>query len=221
MGSPMDVVPGITRTGGYFGRYARSGSKSSEQKFFNTSYDGDFGSTLEVLPGGGVSTSLCLIPQGAEEDQRIGRKCVITKILLRGYTFQKAITNTATMLRMLLILDTQCNGAYPAATDVLEGTPTVIDFNKLANSMRFRVLRDWFMPLPTDGAFALSTDVVNYGRRFTKFKYNKKCKIPLEFNGATGAITELRSNNLILMAIAVNNDTYTFSIKTRLRFSDS
>ena len=106
---------GYVRSGGYYGRFAGRGA---EHKFLDTGLTGTFDTTGEVLPGGGTSTGLNLIAQGTTESNRVGRKCVITKILIRGHV-TTASTEANNIIRMLLVLDKQANGAYPAYADVL------------------------------------------------------------------------------------------------------
>jgi len=71
--------PGYDRTGGSYGRYAGRGA---ELKFFDTSLSFLFDTTGEVPATG----QLVLIPQGVTESTRVGRKCVIKSVHLKGIT---------------------------------------------------------------------------------------------------------------------------------------
>jgi len=49
-------------------------------------------------------------------------------------------------------------------------------------------------------------------------KYNKKCNIPVWFNGATGAIAEIRSNNLVMCFIGTTANICSLNYTSRIRF---
>jgi len=54
-------------------------------------------------------------------------------------------------------------------------------------------------------------------------EWYSKCQIPLEFSSTTGAITEIRSNNLFLLAgcSTGGDDLVNFLGTCRLRYSDN
>jgi len=54
------------------------------------------------------------------------------------------------------------------------------------------------------------------------FEMYKKCNIPIEYSGTTGAITEIRSNNIFLLASSDGqaDDLVTMVGNCRVRFSD-
>lgn len=213
------VVPGFTRTGGYYGRYASARyrvARSSELKFFDTTLGAAIDSTGEVLTTGG---QLCLIPQGVTESTRIGRKCVIKNITIRGtfYINSLAAVSVGTALHMFVVLDKQCNGAAAAVTDVMTGTAFDVALRNLANSERFVVLKHFVLDV---GAIAGVSTVWDQVCR--SIMWNKKCNIPLEFSSTTGAITEIKSNNIFIMAgAAFTDDVWAFQGKCRLRYSDN
>lgn len=206
------VVPGFTRSAGFYGRFA---GQNAELKFFDTALSFNFDATGEVPATG----QLNLIPQGVTESTRVGRKCVLKSIHLKGsVTFTPAAAATAASTAfMYLVLDKQANGAAAGITDVLTGNGMQIAFNNLSNSQRFMILKKfkWTM-VPTAG---VTTAYNNTTKHFEKFK---KCNIPLEFSSTTGAITELRSNNVFLLAgtDGLSDDTITMNGACRVRFSD-
>lgn len=208
------VAKGYQRTGGFYGRYPPSGS---EQKFFDTALSFSVDATGEVPATG----QLVLIPQGVTESQRVGRKCVITSITINGLlitTFGAggvAAVNGNTVI--YLVQDKQCNGAAAAITDVFTGTALNSALRNLSNSSRFVVLKKWnWSWSPTAGVAAAFADMAK------KWYFFKKCNIPLEFSSTTGAITELKSNNLFLCAgcNGAIDDIVSVSANCRVRFSD-
>lgn len=210
------LVPGYTRTGGSYGRYgvsARLMGLAPEKKYFDTDLSFNIDATGEVPATG----QLCLIPQGDTENTRDGRKAVIESVQIRGmFSFTPAAAVTAIAnCHMYLVLDTQCNGAAAAATDVFTGTDFRSAMLNLNNSGRFRILKHWYVELePQAGA------TTAYNQAFKQLEYYKKCKIPVDWSSTTGAITEIRSNNIFLLAgcNTAADDLTAFVGTCRLRF---
>lgn len=187
---------------------------STEKKFY------DLNTTSTSVANTGVilnSGTLNNIAQGVTESTRVGRKCTIVGIHWRYTTVLQNSTgsvNTLDNLRMVLYMDKQCNGATAAVTDILE-TATRLSFNNLANKDRFRILAD----RNVDIAATAGNGTANC-RLSKSGSLHLKCAIPIEFSSTTGAITEIRSNNLGILLISENGDC-DFHSAIRLRFSDS
>ncbi len=198
----------------YGGRY----TSPVEMKFHDVDLD-----DAVVATGGTVTASVNLIPQGVTEKTRIGRKCNITRINWRWNitlpeTDAVATASPGDVIRMIMYLDKQANGATAAVTDILESA-SYLSYNNLVNKGRFQTLMDRkvtinYLSLASDGAGVVSSASVTKTGRF-----HKKCNIPIEFNAGTGAITEIRSNNIGVLLISVANQL-AFTSKIRLRFSD-
>ncbi len=167
-----------------------------------------------------VQAGVNLIAQGVTESTRVGRKCTIRSIHwhfvieLQGAT---AKGNTSDVVRVMMVLDKQANQALPANTDVLEST-SFLSFNNLSNRKRFRTLMDRTYTLVAQAGGGDGT-TEDYGEDQQWDEFHKKVNIPIEFNAAAGAITEITSNNLVIL-LASENGTSTFTSKVRLRFSD-
>lgn len=213
---------GFTRTTGYFGRYNRRPTVArtdQELKF----HDVDANVTVQDLSAGIIinTSSINLIPQGTTESTRIGRKCTLKAINFRGVlllneTAATVLTSPQTV-RIMLVKDAQCNGAAPTVTGVLE-TADYLSYNNLANKSRFHTLFDKSIQLNVQGAAGNGTANDSAARRYPVSFY-KRCNIDLEFDNTTGAITEIRSNNLFLLIIASDNVASTsLDSKVRLRF---
>ncbi len=203
------AMAGYQRTVGYYG-----GAK--ELKFFDTDI-----ALADVLAIGSVwEPSLNLIPQGTEQSQRIGRKCTLKSINVRfnvklgSQTGPLAASET---VRVMVVLDKQCNGLAATVAGLLE-TANYQSFNNLAEKSRFRVLCDRTYDLNAQassgaaGADETAPVVIND----TLFK---SVNLPIEFNeGATGAITEIRSNNVFMLAIAEIGGLASIDGTARVRF---
>jgi len=215
-------VPGLrgyARTGGkYTGRYARQyGRDGPEVKFFDTTHSFTCDTTGEVPATG----QLNLIPQGITESTRVGRKITIKSINMRLLVQPNTTVWIGSIVRLMLVQDTQCNGdaaTYSGQDGVLE-TDTVQAFRNLENTHRFIVHKDWYFPLTPKagvvGAFNVEARTLTF---------NKKCHIPIDFDSSatTGVLDTIRSNNLFLLArSSMDDDIVQVQGVTRLRYTDN
>ncbi len=209
------MVPGATRIGGYYGRYSGRGG---ELKFFDAVLD-----QAGVPTGGSILDSMNLIGQGVTESTRIGRKCTIKSIFWRyqvALPVQDAVAVpiTGDTFRVIMFVDKQANGATAAVLDILE-TANIHSFRNLANQNRFDILYDKlhninYAAMGSDGA-----GVMSQGKLVHNYTFYKKCNVVLEFDNTTGAITEIRSNNIGLLRISATGICDLLS-QYRIRFSD-
>lgn len=200
---------GYTRTGGYYGRFT---GNNPEKKFFDTALSFLFDTTGEVPATG----QLCLIPQGDTESTRDGRECRIKSIQIRAtLIFTPAAAATAsTSVWLYVILDTQCNGAAAAVTDVFSENTLHKAMINLANSKRFRILKRFRYTFNSPAGATTAYNTVT-----KHIDWFKKCDIPMVFSSTSGAITEIRTNNVFLMAGSdVSDDTVSCGGNCRLRF---
>lgn len=202
----MPFVKGKERIAGYYGRYNLPGG-GSEEKFFDTAVGFYFDATATEIPSGG---QLNLIPQGITESTRVGRKCTISSIHLRGLMSMENQSN-ATSVFLLVVLDKQCNGTAATPSEVMDNI--IKGQINLANSERFTILKRM--------VYDFTPKIANQ-RIYQYVDWYHKCTVPLEFSSTTGALTEIRSNNLFLLAVAAGgDDVVQFDGTCRLRFSDS
>jgi len=188
---------------------------NAEKKFFDTAISFNADATGEI----GNNTNLCLIPQGVTESTRVGRKCTLKSIQLRLTLIYVPAADTvgADTVTLYLIQDQQANGAVPAFTEMFTSTNMIVAVNNLANSERFRTLGRWCFRFQAGAGIQGA-----FGRDVQTLEWFKKLNMPLEFSGATGAITELKSNNMYLVAGTGGGSDDLVSIQgtVRLRFSD-
>ncbi|CAN8138855.1 Coat protein (modular protein) [uncultured Thiomicrorhabdus sp.] len=205
---------GIYRKAGYYGRYRRP---AQELKWFDTAK-----SAATVASTGVIwEDSINHLTQGAGESARIGRKATLTAVNFRAVVQLNDTTtvgNTDDGMRIILYVDSQTNGAAPAITDILE-TAEYLSFNTLVNTGRFRILMDKYIDISaTAGAYNGASETSMQVAKTVTFY--KRCQIPLEFDGATGAIAELRTNNVGILAIT-DAGLMTLRTNCRVRFSDT
>ncbi len=173
-----------------------------------------------IAAGVNVTDSINKIAQGITEVTRIGRKCTIRFINWRFDIAMGAKTSagdTSDVIRVLMYLDKQANGATAASTDILESADHQ-SFNNLSNKNRFRTLMDRTYDIMSSAGGGDGT-TEDYGASVIHDTFFKKVNIPIEFNSTAGAITEITSNNIGVLLIAKSGNAG-FQSKIRLRFTD-
>lgn len=204
-------------------RVGRAADAGGELKF----HDVDVTDTT-VSAAGSIQNSgtLNIIPQGTTEAQRVGRKCTIRSIGLRYDVSLPVNDNTGTpnsgdVLRVIVYLDKQCNGATAAFADILEAVDYK-SFNNLSNKGRFRTLLDRTHAINYAGLGSESAGSVSQAAVVHTYSFFKKCTIPIEYDNSvtTGALTSIRSNNIGILLIT-RSGVAGFDASFRFRFSDS
>lgn len=169
----------------------------AEVKFFDTTITDAVVSTT-----GTVQTSFNLIPEGVTTSTRTGRKC--TALALEGLfhislpAVEQANAPSGDTVRAVFFVDHQANGGNAGVTDILSAADFQSPLNAF-NTNRFTVLSD-------------TSEDINYAAAGggdycgvqTSFDLSLPLHIPLEFSAGTGAIGELRSNNVGLLLISRN-----------------
>lgn len=188
---------------------------AEEKKWFDTK----LATTTISAAGTTLSPSLNLIAEGAGESNRIGRKCTVAKIQIRG-KFQLPGTTSSLLatdrVRFIVALDKQANGAAATLANYLE-TVSFDSYRDLANVGRFQTLFDqsWTITSTAGAGADGVTDV--YVPKNELFSMSKTCSIPLEFSAGTGVIAELRSNNILIFGITQSGQITT-DYQVRIRF---
>ncbi len=175
------------------------------------------------------TTANCLngIGQGDTESLRDGRVYHITSVHLRCIV-QVIVAESATAPhadvygRMLLVLDTQTNGAEMSAADCMisDQTYDALAYRNLENTSRFKILRNrkWNLHVfdMNEGAsnlFSLAGTVSPVWEWDVKF--NPPLKVTVAGTGAT--VSSIKDNSLHFL-ICANTGGCEISYETRLRF---
>ncbi len=208
---------GFDRAVGYYGRYNKGGP---ERKF----HDVDL---LATPVGSTISPTifqLALVAAGTGEQQRIGRKSVFRMLMLRFMmNFDNPSADVGSQgVRVMLVVDKQTNGVAAGISDIIDitGSQDFFAFNNLANKNRFRILMDRLYAFNRTAYTGVSS--LGFRTRIHDF-FATKMEIPIEFSGVTGAITEIRSNNLFMIIFNQNGAAgvaVDFVGKCRSRFTD-
>lgn len=203
-----------------FGKNARRSLANDppELKFLDTTI------TIPFPITGACSTSsatgnIHIIPQGDTESSREGRQVHIKSIQLRGvFTFAPAAGATAsTAIFLVLLLDTQANGANPNITDVFTSNAMRDNMLNLSNNKRFKIIKRWkYTFVSQAGATTAYNNVTKI------IDWYKQCDVVINYDNTanTGAVTTTRQNN-ILMAYGsdVTAGTVTLNGAVRIRFT--
>jgi len=217
--APRSIIPstlrGYVRTGGAY-RRSNPNNRRGELKFYDVSISEPFDATMGIP---NTPTSLVVaLAQGTGESERIGRSIRVKSIQIKGRLISDPTTTTSYSCDayMWLVLDTQANGANPAVTDVFTSATASSALVNLDNSQRFRILKKWHWNFGVTAGVAAA-----YSARSHSVDYYKKCDIPIEYSSTTGALTEIRSNNLFLICGSLGgDDSVTLSGVARVRYTD-
>lgn len=163
---------------------------------------------LAHAPGtGGVINSLSTLSQGDTTLNRDGNQVKWISCLLR-WQLKMGSGATNTLVRFIIGLDKQPNGASPAVLDVLETNSPLSPLEK-DNALRFKIFYDKMIPLSI------------YNNIFSGKKY-KKLNFRTRYNGNTGGLGDINTNNMFVLSIsdvAINNPT--LDLNFRMRFVDN
>lgn len=188
------------------------------------------------LGAAAVATPACLFAPtvGSALNQRIGRKCHVKKVKIRGsFTIPQQAAQSAadgaTKIRFILLVDTQTNAAQYTAADVINGgsdaTSTLSAYQNPNGFGRFRILKDKtysFSNLQLCGS-PTAGDVIQAGAT-RPFKINHTFKKPLQVNfNATngGTVADIVDNSLHILC-GVDDTTYdtTLAYYTRVAYCE-
>jgi len=208
----MAMVPGYSRTSGYYGRFS---GPNAEKKFLDT----DVAAANITVAAGAIVDSVNKVAQGDTESERIGRKIVVKSLHMKT-TLNTSATDPDGVFRMIIYVDSQANGAAAAVTDILEAVG-VNEFRNLANSQRFRVLHDRTYTLNATSNVGNAATFPIFRKHFI---VNKNLNVPVEFDNSatTGAITTIRSNNIGVLYLVDGGpaDTWDITGNVRIRYTD-
>jgi len=193
-------------------------------------------STTINLGSAAVATPLCLFAPtvGAALNQRIGRKVKMLKVKVRGFfnvPLQAAqnAADTATTLRLLLVLDMQTNASQMTGAQLLNdastAAATVNSFQNPNNFGRFKVLKDMVKVVqnPNMAGEIAAANVVSQGL-IVPFKcgYSFKQPIQVNFNATNGGTVADIIDNSLHIVCGANSISLapTISYYTRVSYKE-
>lgn len=155
----------------------------------------------------GVSSTFWACTQGDGESNRDGNQIKVISVLYR-YMLTLNNMSTNSEVRIMLVLDKQCNGAAAAFGDVVDDTTAgdaLISPYNLDNKFRFKVLYDKLHLLNVDKTTISAQKMLKFNLR-------------IRYDGNAGDITDLTSYNLLEFRVsneATNTPTMTRVLRTR------
>ncbi len=173
----------------------------------------------------GTLTNLSTIAQGDGESDRIGRKAIITDIMLKGHIILLQGTSAAASnrVRLVIVQDKQTNGANFTTSDLfnIAGTADINAYRDLSHIGRFQVLYDKIWTINPQFAGDGTTDVSADAMRDVHI--NLKCCIPIEYDNSvsTGAVSSQQVNSVWLVSYEeVATPATIFQHVARIRYVD-
>jgi len=155
---------------------------------------------------------LCLIPSGDVDTKRDGSK-VRAKWITFNYTLTMHASAVSTVVRVMLVIDTQTNQTAFSGSDLLLDTSiadNIVSPLNLDNAGRFRVIYDRYH------SFSVNAN------RIIARKVYKKLNLPLKFDASTPGIEDLTQNSIHLVCFSTEA-TYEPKITyiSRIRYIDN
>jgi len=222
----------------------RKAPPGAEKKFHEIGQNTESISTAATnfIPAHTGIASLNLIANGDTMSTRNGNKITITSINIRGRCVMDANANVdpdqvlcgTTIWRVVVYLDTQCNGGAPTMDEYfdtqLDSQDSFDCYNSLHETGRFKTLMDKRITVVSQPAIVDTSTTPDrtlcYGGD-TEFSHTiKNLHIPVFFSGATADLQNVRTNNIGmfimttggLVTASVNHRK--FAYRARVRFYD-
>lgn len=220
--SMQSIKKSMRKTAGSFrppiqNKFKRINASSAERKFKDTTK----GSTAIASAGTIFNDTIIALSEGNTDSTRIGNRVNVKSVMLRGIVQLAAATdvaNTSQVVRIIIYLDKQANGATASVTDIL-ASADFQSFNNLDNSDRFRTLAETTIDMMTPGAVATGA-AYTYGEFNQSFFLKAKVNLDFKYKGNAGTIADLASNNIGVLVIGKSDALGTCAYIARVRYTD-
>ncbi len=216
---------GFVRTGGNFRLTSVPGNIGRENKFF----DSNITSSSVAIGGSVLSPSLMIIDQGTSVSTMLGKKIIVTKVMVQGFielpdqisTTQGNVVESDT-IKLFVYLDKQCNGTAATVANVFE-SGDINTFREIDTTTQFTMIKTLTRTIKTTVTAFDDGGVNTWSSNFTTVPFSVmiSCRLPIEYSGTTGRdITNIRSNNVGIIAFS-NQGVIDITYRWRLRFEDA
>lgn len=194
-----------------------AGSNAPELKY------NDIATANYVADTTGTVTLLNGISQGSDNTNRIGRVMVMKSVHVRGIVSPVDSSTGNTLARLILVWDSDTDGVAPTVTDILQTANSTSPMN-LNNRGRFTVLanEEFFI-----GGIS-TTATMSYAQSPSGAVFDRFVKLPGKgcrtINSGTGAtVASIQQGAIWMVTIGDRgaNDGGTFSVYSRVRFTDA
>ncbi len=207
------IARGNIRSGGVLGQ---------ELKWYDNLATGTIGQTLVKIGTG--TTTLNTIPQGNSPNERIGDRAVLKGLQVRfSWTVtgaEQATENSgANKIRVMCVVDHQCNGADVTVADLLEVTTDTNSFRNLKSTSRFTVLFDKVYVVNPLLAYNGTAGSHLIGQREGRFAFYKKLNMMTQYEGTAATVASITNNSIQMYAFSDNAaPAILFDLRTRVRY---
>lgn len=186
----------------------------------------------QVMSTTATFTCLNLPVNGAAFYNRIGNQISGKSVRLYGQVIPSGNTTAGVpeYCRAMLVYDRQPNGAFPVIADILtdnasNGTTTtrVTSNPNMANSERFKILRDWKYAIPNNTTTGSDPQIYDYKGDYKFDEYVKLKGMDTKFKASAGSIGDIATGALYLVTYGDQTSStagYIFMFNTRYRFYD-
>lgn len=172
--------------------YFRTGKAQPELKFKT----GEVYRSTTDTDDDGISVHLTEIIQGTDDDERIGNRIRVKKIMWRAAVYgDTAMSETECRFRMMLVYVKNPHGAaLPSTATLLEqARPESFLARELAR--RYVVLSSWY------GSVVQTTNSSEFHSLNQQFRHFKK-GLAVDYSAATGAATDIEHGQIFLFFIS-------------------
>lgn len=197
----------------------------------------NFNTYNNTVPGGALPSILGL-PQGTNKNQRVGNGIQVYRIRIRGAIILGGATSQirpenppgvqvfCDRVRIIVYHDRQGNGAAPSINDILE-YPYINSPMNMDKMHRFKFLKDktythtqdfGYIAAQTGGVMSTASGAAV---PTIPFKMSIRLKnLPVRYNGSTGALAELISDNIGVFLISEFTGGTGVSMQGRVYYKD-
>lgn len=188
-GEKPSIVDKIARYAGPIGTIAKTVGGimqmiNPEKKFVDNNT-----AVTYVSSAGTALATYTMMPQGLGDQARNGNIVKGHSIYGRYQVVMNSTANQETTIRLLWVLDKECNGSVPPLSDILDTVDIVSGLN-LDNSKRYAILKDKLITLNSGG------------RQSMNGKFYFPTDFHVHYDGATAAITDAKENQVFLYAVS-------------------
>jgi len=192
--------------------------------------------------GAPVAQLLNGIAGGAGSYQRVGRKVAMQSLYINGYISDHAVgsSNVSEALRILVVYDSQANGATPVWANVVlsspattsTGTSLVFDGFNVAQRDRYKILMDKRIHMPavtaTTGLIAgapfgsTNFDSGNTAVGCTIISEFRKLRgAEIQFQTDNAAIGDIATGSIVMFCVGSTGGQWDLNYTARIRYTDA
>lgn len=213
------IQPGTLATRGFSGQYRQLGVSrvAPELKVIDTA------EAQYAINTTGSVTLLNGVVTNTDFNTRVGRKIQIKSVQIRGFVSPTNVTGAAPQLaRILLVWDTQNNSAAISTMAQILAVSTSTSFLNLDNRDRYKILKEWMMPL--GHIINTATQATAGSPTVHRINIYRKMNNETIYSGTTAAITNIATGALLLVtigSIAAGGTDAIAQLSCRVRFTDA